>query len=453
MAKHSTKVEISFLGEKLNVDKVNIRSKDLQADLKQKRNTIARYLSDFISEEIGLGRKLTSSQAKLFGNEDAAPDAIINIEQFTKLTGAIPAESALGVKEGFTFFETKVSGLGKSSDIQLTQTAISRLDDKNQPNAQFTAVQSILASTNKKEITGKAAIDLLFTPAFSNIKDNLLRNTIEKMENLLIVSIAEKERTPVISYKFVPSPLPANSLADKAVFSQNYYVRIRPRYDNGVAVAYRVDISPNSALQNKIKNSAVDITKQVQSLHSKGISIKLINYLKKRISTKTGGSTGKELNDYLALAHAMANDFKVGGHTPFVLETRIQVPGTSMSSATLNITGKSKKVRTVNKPTPQKFISSAQWTYLVQKRLGDSMLSFGEPEPPDIKERSGRFRRSVDVTANYRTKTIQYNYNPLYRSLEHYGYHPELQVERSIRQVAQDLYAREFSIIRRGTLA
>lgn len=102
---------------------------------------------------------------------------------------------------------------------------------------------------------------------------------------------------------------------------------------------------------------------------------------------------------------------------------------------------------------PQKFISSAQWTYLVQKRLGDSMLSFGEPEPPDIKERSGRFRRSVDVTANYRNKTIQYTYNPLYRSLEHYGYHPELQVERSIRQVAQDLYAREFSIVRRGGLA
>lgn len=102
---------------------------------------------------------------------------------------------------------------------------------------------------------------------------------------------------------------------------------------------------------------------------------------------------------------------------------------------------------------PQKFISSAQWTFLVQKRLGDSMLSFGDPEPPDIKERSGRFRSSVAVTADYKRKLIQYTYNPLYRSLEHYGYHPELQVERSIRQVAQELYAREFSIMRRGSLA
>lgn len=103
--------------------------------------------------------------------------------------------------------------------------------------------------------------------------------------------------------------------------------------------------------------------------------------------------------------------------------------------------------------TTQQFISNAQWTVLTQRRLGESMLTFGEPEQPDIKERTGRFRRSVAVTANYRTKIIQYTYNPLYRGLEHYGYHPELQVERAIRQVAQDLYAREFSIIRRGGLA
>lgn len=121
-----------------------------------------------------------------------------------------------------------------------------------------------------------------------------------------------------------------------------------------------------------------------------------------------------------------------------------------VSSAKINTTRQAEKT---TQDKSQKFISSAQWTFLVQKRLGDSMLSFGDPEPPDIKERSGRFRRSVDVIANYRTKTIQYTYNPLYRSLQHYGYRPELQVERSIRQVAQDLYAREFSIIRRGGLA
>lgn len=109
--------------------------------------------------------------------------------------------------------------------------------------------------------------------------------------------------------------------------------------------------------------------------------------------------------------------------------------------------------RVGEKPTAQRFISNAQWTMLTQRRLGETMSRFGEPYPPDIKERSGRFRRSVEVTANYRTRMLAYTYNPLYRALEHYGYHPELQVERAIRDVAQELFTTRFHVVRRGALA
>lgn len=101
----------------------------------------------------------------------------------------------------------------------------------------------------------------------------------------------------------------------------------------------------------------------------------------------------------------------------------------------------------------QQFLSNIQWTMLTQKRLGESMKRIGEPEPPNIKERSGRFRHSVEVMANYRKNIISYTYNPLYRGLEHYGYHPELQVERAIKEVAQQLYNRHFIITRAGSLA
>jgi hypothetical protein len=96
----------------------------------------------------------------------------------------------------------------------------------------------------------------------------------------------------------------------------------------------------------------------------------------------------------------------------------------------------------------QSFISGVQWTVLTQKRLGETMLRLGEPEPPNLKERSGRFRSSVRVFANYRTMTLQYLYNPLYSSLRRYGYRPDLQVETSIREVAQSLYAQKFNIVR-----
>jgi hypothetical protein len=98
--------------------------------------------------------------------------------------------------------------------------------------------------------------------------------------------------------------------------------------------------------------------------------------------------------------------------------------------------------------TKQKLISGVQWTVLTQKRLGETMLRLGEPEPPELKERSGRFRSSVQVFANYRTMTLQYLYNPLYSSLRKYGYRPDLQVETAIREVAQSLYAQKFNIVR-----
>jgi hypothetical protein len=111
-----------------------------------------------------------------------------------------------------------------------------------------------------------------------------------------------------------------------------------------------------------------------------------------------------------------------------------------------------KKQQTQRQPQRQQFISGVQWTVLTQRRLGETMLRFGEPEPPELKERTGRFRSSVQVFANYRTRILQYTYNPLYRSLEKYGYRPDLQVETAIREVAQSLYATRFNIIRTASL-
>jgi hypothetical protein len=108
----------------------------------------------------------------------------------------------------------------------------------------------------------------------------------------------------------------------------------------------------------------------------------------------------------------------------------------------------SKITRINNQVEKQRFISGVQWTVLTQRRLGETMLRLGDPEPPELKERTGRFRGSVRVFANYKTRLLQYTYNPLYKSLEQYGYKPDLQVETAIREVAQSLYAQRFNIVR-----
>jgi hypothetical protein len=74
------------------------------------------------------------------------------------------------------------------------------------------------------------------------------------------------------------------------------------------------------------------------------------------------------------------------------------------------------------------------------------MKTFGPPNPPYLKERSKRFRRSIEVSPDYRKNILTYTYLPLYQSLERYGYKPNIQVETAIREVAQSLYTRRFNI-------
>jgi hypothetical protein len=74
------------------------------------------------------------------------------------------------------------------------------------------------------------------------------------------------------------------------------------------------------------------------------------------------------------------------------------------------------------------------------------MKTFGPPNAPNLKERSGRFRASIQVEADYRRNLLVYTYNPLYQSLQRYGYKPNTQVETAIREVAQSLFTRQFNI-------
>ena len=51
------------------------------------RNQIIRYVSDFISEDIGLSRKISDKDTKLFTTPMSAPDGQIDIDEFEKNTG------------------------------------------------------------------------------------------------------------------------------------------------------------------------------------------------------------------------------------------------------------------------------------------------------------------------------------------------------------------------------
>ena len=96
----------------------------------------------------------------------------------------------------------------------------------------------------------------------------------------------------------------------------------------------------------------------------------------------------------------------------------------------------------------QAFISGVALSALVRARLQQTMATAGEAFPPMLKNRTGKYIESIQVFPNYRKNMIMYTLNPIYRSLEKYGYIPDGQAIIAIRQVTQALYARQFNILR-----
>lgn len=96
----------------------------------------------------------------------------------------------------------------------------------------------------------------------------------------------------------------------------------------------------------------------------------------------------------------------------------------------------------------QKFISGVQISALVQRKLESSMATTGAARPWKLKNRTNTFIKSVQVFPNYKTQTMKYLYNPVYKSLEAYGYDPDKQVEGSLRAVLRERYMQQFNLVR-----
>ena len=367
---------------------------------------------------------LEDATAKLFGgisrggSEKLLPDIVINDETLIKLFReklGIPADESVEIETKFKRTQIAPSAIDlpvtvKDIAFQLSQTTTS-------------VGSSILSEAVRKTFKkGQMLSEIVALNANGGIGWFSL---LKRKDPELYKAFYNKARFLQISYKTGTSVTALNLYTPLNRFTSPPF---EMNYSKGKGA---LKLYFNNAFERQLLNALQKVQPlQVSSLEQLKEDFNALNF-NKRIKVKTQGS--KEI----------IIKVPTGG----------SIPVTKATLAIEQAEAKLSKRLTSKKPNSQKFISNVQWTMLTQQRLGNSMLTFGDPEPPEIKERSGRFRRSVQVTANYRTKILQYTYNPLYRSLEHYGYHPELQVERAIREVAQQLYAREFSIIRRGGLA
>lgn len=96
-----------------------------------------------------------------------------------------------------------------------------------------------------------------------------------------------------------------------------------------------------------------------------------------------------------------------------------------------------------------RFMSAEKLTPILQAAIYSKMKKAGSPRPPTITYRTGTFLDSVRVVnINYRSNVISYFSNPIYYSLEKYGYKVEDLITGSLREVTQQIYSRQFNLTR-----
>ena len=435
---------------------LGLRTKEAKA-LSKIRGIVQDDVSNFISEELrkgGYGGALSSSQKGAFkraiGAEkgDPSPDSFIDLDDFESAAASVGLKIQVSQSKvirdqarrvGTT--EAKYTGLGVSDSIDITSVQI-RADEQ----AKIKAIQRQLKG--RTGFSGPDALKLLNTPPFADTKKRLLLAAKNKLENLTLISDIDIQGNPGLNVLFVPNPIGKLNLNSDSILSKYFEFRFKPREGKGGQV-FRAIIIAKPAFARDMKKAGTDITSIVQKAQLDAIGGKTFGegftgYVVKRIQEGKRSVKPEYFKDYLAFVVAFAEQFD---KKPFKVNTDVNVPLglTDSNAGTLTVRDPKKGKRR----TPlQTFISSVQLTQLVQKRLGETMEKAGLATPPDFKERTGRFRRSVQIIADYRRSVMRFYYNPLYRANEQYGYQPDQQVETATREVVQTLFSQKFNIVR-----
>ena len=192
-----------------------------------------------------------------------------------------------------------------------------------------------------------------------------------------------------------------------------------------------------------------DITDRVIEAQTKAFSTGLDIYLRGRVEKYAFDNrlapNDQKVTELMGYAIALAKEFKEGGQTPLVITTKLVPPN-------LNILDGELRVRNQEKQKAQKFISGAQLTALVQRRLGQKMPKGPRRGPPlsenILTERTGRFRSSVQVLPDYRRSIMNFFYDPIYRTFIGTARDPDRFVGETVREIVQQLYSRNFLVTR-----
>jgi len=180
----------------------------------------------------------------------------------------------------------------------------------------------------------------------------------------------------------------------------------------------------------------------------------LIEKLKESSAISLQEATMEQFIEGLKSLKFKKTSLKVGKVKKDQQSFTISIPtGGSIPMSSTNVVKTKKVVKKVTEPLPQKVISNAQFTSLVQKeaekRMPKGPLRGPPLSPTVLTYRTGAFVDSIKVIQDLRQNIMTYYYAPNYKIHERKGARaPRFLLQSSIRDTVQQVYSEKFRIIR-----
>ena len=367
------------------------------------RREVERLFKEYVrSNSLAMPRGRARSKADIRGDIEN----ISNI--FPSLDGYRETNKSIGVSIGQR--EEGKSGLALS-DVSLTKKES----------------ESFVKEFKEKTKT-KAGIQE-FIKANPVLHNKIKKDMLDRYSNLAVVHNVGSEKPfttffPNASKKLQLSNL--NNMEIKPVITENKAGDIR------VTLDFRL----TEQAYKKYLISAQNITEEFHRGMAKSVGTKFKDYAMKKIKQKKGKGDNAMVAEVLAFANEFDATASKKGPVTFRSKMRADINKFAKNAIKFDALGRTRHL----------FLSSVQFTALVQQKLGQTMERKGKAQPPWMKERSGRFRSSIRVFPNYRTGTIKYSFMQLYSHNEIYRYRVYEQIERAISDVAKVAFKKAFKV-------
>ena len=415
------------------------------------RRRAITLMSDFLDKQ-GPFKHATKSGS--FSKASARPDMQGSLKDFREILGIEVEPTKIGGRSAQAFMERKqrfvagggagLSSMTISGDMEkafMQQTGITGRGTVTRKGKQVETFEGRRLQYGKGKISS-SEIHAFFDGVGAQYKEGFIQTLEEKFENYQLIDYVDRNKKGQPKVKVLRNA--AVVLGLRSNFKTSVILGAEQSRDQRTGkVTLIITSKLSSSAMQRFEDKAKNVTEKFHKSLATNFNTKFLRYSIERF--QKGSRLGTA--DFLAAIISIAREFEEGFKTPLVYATTFPAQMVGKITQKIMIASEADK-----KALPQRFISGAQITTLVQKRMAQIMPKGplrGPPLSPTVlTERSGRFRKSVKVVPNYRKNIMTFLYDPIYKTFVDTPRNPDELIQKSLRETVQGLFARQFAIVR-----